>query len=84
MISNALSVRNDTDAPLRQPLGERPPGLVAMWDTAINNTLSVLDRLPTTLTERVRLVDVPIAKLMAIKQLGWPVRDDAGPGAECL
>ena len=54
-----------------------------MWDTAINDTPSILDRLSGTLTERVRLVDAPIAELMAVNQLGG-LAPQRGPGAECL
>jgi hypothetical protein len=51
------AVRKDADAALRQPLAERPPGLVAKWDAAITETVTTLDHFSTTLTERVRLVD---------------------------
>jgi hypothetical protein len=76
-IQRLIAVRQETDAALDQPLGGRPPGLIARWDKEISNAVSTLDRLSTTLTERVRLADAPIAELIAVKQLGWLVRDSA-------
>jgi len=72
------AARRDVDAAIRQSLAERPAGLREAWFKAASDTVSRLDRLSAALTERVRLVDGPIAELMAVKQLGWLVRDTAG------
>jgi methyl-accepting chemotaxis protein len=63
---------------LRLPLTERPPSVLANWMKTSADTAARLDRLSVALTERVRLVDGPIAELMAVKQLSWLVRDAAG------
>lgn len=47
-IQRLVAVRRDTDAALRQSLGERPPGLLAIWNAAINDTLTILDLLSAT------------------------------------
>ena len=71
-------IRRTIDADLRLPRARRGPELPAEWITSINGVLDRLDGISTTLTGRVRLVDAPIAELMAVKQLSWVVRDQAG------
>ncbi len=77
-IERLVAVRRDTDAALRLPLGERTAGLPASWTAASTDAVTRLDRMSAALTERVRLLDAPIAELMAVKQLSWQVRDSAG------
>ena len=77
-VERLRAARQDADAASRLPLAERPAGLVAAWYTASSDTVTRLDHLSATLTARVRLVDAPIAELMAVKQLGWAIRDSAG------
>ena len=77
-VGRLLAMRQEVDAALRVPRVERPPGLLTQWDTASTDATTRLDRVSAALTERIRLVDAPIAELMAIKQLGWIVRDNAG------
>lgn len=77
-IEQLLAVRRDSDAAMRQPRAERPPGLGDRWYAASSDLAERLDRLSLGLTERVRLVDATVAELMAVKQLGWLVRDAAG------
>jgi len=77
-ITRLIALRRDTDAALHLPLGERPTALPAAWNVAASDVANRLDHLSSALTERVRLVDAPIAELMEIKQLGWLVRDSAG------
>ena len=72
------AARRDADTALGRPLADRPAGLRDAWFAAESDTVSRLDRFSAALTERIRLVDGPIAKLMAVKQLGWLVRDTAG------
>ena len=72
------AVRQEADAAMRNERAERPSALVAAWQEASTDAVTRLDHLNSSLTERVRLADGPIAELMAIKQLGWLVRDAAG------
>ena len=72
------AARREADAAIRQPLAERPAGLRDAWFKTASDMATRLDRLSAALTERVRLVDGPIAELMELKQLGWLVRDTAG------
>jgi methyl-accepting chemotaxis protein len=71
-------VRRITDVAMRLPAGERAPEGLAAWAAATNDVLSRFDRISISLTEHVRLVDPAIAELMAVKQIGWMVRDIAG------
>ena len=70
--------RRAADEALRMPRGQRPTALAQEWNTPISDVLDRLARVSDTLTERMRLVDGPIAELMTIKQVGWMVRDSAG------
>ncbi len=63
---------------LRLLLAERSPAVLDAWMKSSADLAARLDRLSVALTERVRLVDAPIAELMAVKQLSWLVRDAAG------
>jgi len=72
------ALRQDADAALREPLAQRPRGLTDRWNAGISDTIDRIEHLSATLTERVRLVDGPIAELMAIKQQSWIVRSAAG------
>ena len=77
-IDRLAAVRRDVDAALGQSRDQRPAALLTAWTAASTDTVNRLDQLSSALTERVRLVDGAIAELMAIKQLGWLVRDAAG------
>ncbi len=77
-IERLIAVRHDTDAAMQQPLAGRAVGLAATWAAASTEVVTRLDHLSAALTEKVRLVDAPIAELMAVKQLGWQMRDNAG------
>jgi len=77
-IERLIAVRQDTDAAMQQPLAGRAAGLAATWAAASTDVVTRLDHLSAALTEQVRLVDAPIAELMAVKQLGWQMRDAAG------
>lgn len=72
------TLRHATDAAIRLAKPDRPAGIREAWYAAITDTATRLDRLSLALTEQVRLVDGPIAELMAVKQAGWAVRDAAG------
>jgi HAMP domain-containing protein len=73
-----LAARRDAEAAASNPSLANPKVLILAWDSALTDTSDRLDRLSAALTEQVRLVDPEIAELMAIKQLGWMVRDAAG------
>jgi methyl-accepting chemotaxis protein len=77
-IDRLNAARRDTDAALVAPPEQRAAGLAAEWAAATTDILGRLDRISATVTARVRLVDPEIAELMAIKQLGWAIRDQAG------
>jgi hypothetical protein len=77
-IDRLNAARRDTDVGIRLAPAQRAPGLPAEWAAATNDILARFDRISTALTGRVRLVDPAIAELMAVKQLGWVVRDQAG------
>ena len=77
-IERLIAARRDTDAAMGLPLSGRPAGISAEWATATTDILNRLARLTATMTERMRLVDPTIAELMAVKQVGWLVRDSAG------
>jgi methyl-accepting chemotaxis protein len=72
------TLRRDTDAAIRMERADRSKALPDAWDRTISDTAGRLDRLSAALTEQVRLVDGPIAELMAVKQASWAVRDSAG------
>ena len=72
------ALRQVADAALREPLAQRPHGLTAQWNAGISDTVDRMEHLSAVLTGRVRLVDGPIAELMAIKQQSWIVRSAAG------
>ena len=77
-IEKLNQARRDTDAGLRQSPAQRAPALLSEWAAATTDILDRLDRISLAMTERVRLVDATIAELMAVRQLGWAVRDSAG------
>jgi methyl-accepting chemotaxis protein len=77
-IERLNAARRDTDAALGLPLSGRPARISAEWATATTDILDRTDRMTATMTERMRLVDPTIAELMAVKQAGWLVRDNAG------
>jgi methyl-accepting chemotaxis protein len=77
-IERLIATRRDTDAAMGLALAGRAAGISAEWATATTDILNRLDRMTTTLTERMRLVDPTIAELMAVKQVSWLVRDSAG------
>ncbi len=77
-VDRLVAVRRDADAAMGQPRDQRPATLLAAWTAASSDTVNRLDQLSSALTERIRLVDAAIAELMAVKQLGWLVRDAAG------
>jgi methyl-accepting chemotaxis protein len=77
-IERLIAVRRDTDAAMRLPLAERAAGLSDAWAAATTDVLNHFDHFSVSLTERVRMVDPVIAELMAVKQIGWLVRDKAG------
>lgn len=77
-IERLNAARRDTDAGIRLAPAQRAPGLPGEWATATTDILDRFDRISNALTGRVRLVDPAIAELMAVKQLGWSVRDQAG------
>jgi methyl-accepting chemotaxis protein len=77
-IERLIAARRDTDTAMGLPLSGRPSGISAEWATATTDILGRLDHMTATLTERMRLVDPTIAELMAVKQVGWLVRDSAG------
>jgi methyl-accepting chemotaxis protein len=77
-IERLNAARRDTDAAMGLSLTMRAAGISAEWATATTDILARLDRMTSTLTERMRLVDPTIDELMAVKQAGWLVRDSAG------
>jgi len=77
-MARLATLRLNTDAALLLPLAERPATLPAAWAAGATDIANRLDHLSSALTDRVRLVDAPIAELMEVKQLGWAVRDSAG------
>jgi hypothetical protein len=77
-VERLIAVRRDTDAAMRQPPTDRAAGMPAAWAAATTDIMNRFDRISTSLTERVRLVDPAIAELMSLKQIGWLVRDNAG------
>ena len=77
-IDRLNAARRDTDVGILLAPAQRASGLPVEWAAATNDILARFDRISTALTGRVRLVDPAIAELMAVKQLGWAVRDQAG------
>ncbi|MGA3401740.1 MAG: methyl-accepting chemotaxis protein [Acetobacteraceae bacterium] len=77
-LERLTEVRRAADQAVRIPRGQRPGAVGKDWNTAISEVLDRLTRVSDALTERMRLVDGTIAELMAIKQVGWMVRDIAG------
>ncbi len=77
-LDRLAELRQQADQALRMPRGQRPAALGKDWNAAISDVLDRLTRVSDSLTERMRLVDGTIAELMAIKQVGWMVRDIAG------
>ena len=75
--AKTLTARRDFDPALQQKLTDRPVEAAAAWDKTLTDTADRLERLSTTLTQRMRLVDAPIAELMSFKQLGWMIYDPA-------
>jgi methyl-accepting chemotaxis protein len=80
-IAKLTHLQQETDAALMKPKAARPPALAKEYVADVKATMALVETISNQLTQSVKLEDSYIDQLLAIKQLAWVARNDAGDGA---
>ncbi len=71
-------LRPQVDDALRKPLSGRPADLAQQWQTAVSETISLLEKISVGLDDNVRMIDPVIAEQIAIKSAAYLMRGAVG------
>jgi methyl-accepting chemotaxis protein len=73
-----VKLRQDVDAALAVPKGDRPADLRKSWVSAVGALADTIDALSDRLSAKIDATDAFIADMTTLKALAWSVRDAAG------
>lgn len=83
-LERLAAMQKRSDAALKVPLAERPAGIAQEFHAVATDVIDRLEKMSVALATEVRMSDVQIAELMAVKQAAWLARDGVGLGRTAL